>query len=167
MHFTILVEVFTNGISAKKNIFHESYRLNITQDYGLKTARKYRIIRVWGTYFIKLCNTYFLRKLQYSMDAWSIIFWFKPNWFDLKLIILNLDWPQKIILVAFWKYHFTWHNQNIIWEIFNLKYFVNMYPAFHEHFLLTTHELTFFCSFFLFLLCFPFIWVCFTFRFRN
>ena len=33
-YFTILVEVFTNHIWAE-NIFHESYRVNRTQDYGL------------------------------------------------------------------------------------------------------------------------------------
>ena len=61
----------------------------------------------------------------------------KSNWFDLKLKILNLDWRQEIIIIAFWKYYFMWHTQNIFWEIFNFpQYFVNMYPFFHKHFLL-------------------------------
>ena len=37
-YFMILVEVFTNHILAE-NIFYESYRVNRTQDYGLKTCR--------------------------------------------------------------------------------------------------------------------------------
>ena len=41
--FTILVEVFTNHILAKKHIFHESYRVNKTQDYEI--ANKYQINR--------------------------------------------------------------------------------------------------------------------------
>ena len=41
-HFTILVQVFTNHILAK-NIFYESYRVNRTQDYGLKPGNKYQI----------------------------------------------------------------------------------------------------------------------------
>ena len=102
----------------------------------LKPAKKYIIIQVPETHFVKLWNTCSLRKFQHSMDVWSI-FCFKSNWTDLKLKILNSDWPQKIVLTAFWKYYFTWHNQNIIWEIFNfLEYFVNMYPSFHKHFLL-------------------------------
>ena len=34
-YFTILVEVFTNHILAE-NPFHESYRMNKMQDYGLR-----------------------------------------------------------------------------------------------------------------------------------
>ena len=38
-YFTILVEVFTNHILAE-NIFHKSFRVNRTQDYGLKTSKQ-------------------------------------------------------------------------------------------------------------------------------
>ena len=43
-YFKILVQVFANHILAK-NIFYESYRVNRTQDYGLKPGDKYQIIR--------------------------------------------------------------------------------------------------------------------------
>ena len=36
LYFAILVEVFTNHILVEKHVFHESYRANRTQDYGLK-----------------------------------------------------------------------------------------------------------------------------------
>ena len=38
-YFTILAEVFTNHILAE-NVFHESYRVNRTADYGLKTRKQ-------------------------------------------------------------------------------------------------------------------------------
>ena len=38
-YFTILVEVFANHIFAK-NVFHESYRVNRTHYYGLKTCKQ-------------------------------------------------------------------------------------------------------------------------------
>ena len=38
-YFTILVEVFPNHILVE-NIFHESYRVNRTQDYGLKICKR-------------------------------------------------------------------------------------------------------------------------------
>ena len=38
-YFTILVEVFTNHILAE-NIFHKSFGVNRTQDYGLKTSKQ-------------------------------------------------------------------------------------------------------------------------------
>ena len=70
---------------------------------------------------------------------------FKPNWFDLKLKILNLHWRQEIMHIVF---YFTWHTQNIVWEIIKfLGYFENVYPSFHEHFLLMQSSyITFFCS---------------------
>ena len=37
-HLTILVEVFTNHVLAE-NIFHESFRVKRTPDYGLKTCK--------------------------------------------------------------------------------------------------------------------------------
>ena len=38
--------------------------------------------------------------------------------------------------IAFW-FFFTWHTQVIIWETFKfLEYFLNMFPSFHEHFIL-------------------------------
>ena len=59
-------------------------------------------------------------KFQYSIDVWSRIFLcFKLNRFDLRLEMFNLDWRQEIILIVFWK-HFTWHTQNVTWEIFKL-----------------------------------------------
>ena len=47
------------------------------------------------------------------MDVWLVIF-HVSNQTDLKLKILNLDWLQEIVLIAFWNYYFTWHTQNII-----------------------------------------------------
>ena len=38
-YFTILVEVFPNHILVE-NIFHESCRVNRTQDYGLKICKQ-------------------------------------------------------------------------------------------------------------------------------
>ena len=39
------------------------------------------------------------------------------------------------MLVASWKYFFTWNTQNIIWEKFkSLEYLLNMSPSFREHF---------------------------------
>ena len=38
LYFTILVEVFTNHILAE-NMFHESCRVNRTQDYDLETCK--------------------------------------------------------------------------------------------------------------------------------
>ena len=68
-----------------------------------------------------LCNTCSLKKFQYLIDLWSTIqnfvFQVKLIWFETQNKVLNLDWHQEIIFIAFWKYLFTWHTQNIIWEI--------------------------------------------------
>ena len=40
LYFTILLEVFMNHFLAKKNIFHKLFRVNRTQDYGLKTCKQ-------------------------------------------------------------------------------------------------------------------------------
>ena len=39
LYFTILVEAFMNHILQIFHIFHESYRKNRTQDYGLKICK--------------------------------------------------------------------------------------------------------------------------------
>ena len=69
-YFTILVEVFTNHISAE-NIFHESYRVNRTQDYEFQPANRCQII--WQSRLLmisiiihflakqKFCKHHFLR----------------------------------------------------------------------------------------------------------
>ena len=100
------------------------------------------------TYFVELCSTCSLRRNFLSIRNGhlinNILFQTKLIWSETPNIqIPNLDWPQKITLIAFWKYYFTWHNLNIIWVIFNfLGYFVNMYPSIHEHFLLISNSWT-------------------------
>ena len=114
-----------NHISTEKTYFTNHMEWTQHKIMDIKPANKYRIIRVPDT-FRKIMQ-HMLRKFQYSMGVWSILFCFKSNWFGLKLRILNLDCLQET-LIAIWKHHFTWHNQNIIWEILNY------------------HELIFFCS---------------------
>ena len=97
----------------------------------------------------------------------NTILCFKSNWFDLKLKILNLNWRQEIKNIVFWKYYFTWHTQNITWEIFKFReYFEKVYP-FHEQFLLIQSSWTNFFLFCGWYAYFPFIRICFTFCFLE
>ena len=44
-HFTLYLLRFHESYFSRKHIFHQSYRVNKTQDMVLKPANKYQIIR--------------------------------------------------------------------------------------------------------------------------
>lgn len=78
-------------------------------------------IQVFTIWFTRVSCKYFPKNLQYSMNVWSITFRVSNQ--------TDLIWYQETMLIAFWKLHYLGN----IWFSGN---FVNMYPFFHEHFLL-------------------------------
>ena len=94
------------------------------------------------TVFRKIMQHIFFQEVSiFNKRLINNISCFKLNLFDLKLKILNSDWRQEIVAIAFKKKSFTWHTQNIIWEMFKvLEYFLDISPFFHEHFALITHS---------------------------
>ena len=156
-HYSIslLSKSFSNIIFA--NCKNQTCTTWFTQNYLITAPEKC---------FIKLCSTCFLRKFQYLIHVWLIIFSVSYQTFRFETQNIKFRLRSRIILFAFWKYFFTWNTQNITWEKCKfLEYLLNIFPSFHAHFVLNQdHELIFFSSwkkymFFFYLSLFHFLFL--------
>ena len=113
-YFTILVEVFPNHILVE-NIFHESCRVNRTQDYGLKICKQIpdysALLWFWKHSEVLFTCAKILRKLLRRFTVFIHSFSYKKNlymWFPLWSMYLrvyehsyvfteNCFWTKKVV----------------------------------------------------------------------